>query len=139
MAGALKKKMWPSPRTQRLHAARLLQQVGTDEDDGRAEQGRSGAELQAVGEGAADFGVDQAHRVVLERRRQVVRPVGGERVLLADDELEDVGRQHVEVAADHLRDAEVGHVVVRSERRAGVQSLGPFDDSSECTAWAPAV
>ena len=30
-------------------------------------------------------------------------------VLLADDELEDVGREHVEVAADHLRDAEVGH------------------------------
>jgi hypothetical protein len=29
-------------------------------------------------------------------------------VLLADDELEDVGGQHVEVAADHLGDAEVG-------------------------------
>jgi hypothetical protein len=29
-------------------------------------------------------------------------------VLLADDQLEDVGGQHVEVAADHLGDAEVG-------------------------------
>ena len=42
------------------------------------------------------------------------------RVLLADDELEDVGGEHVEVAADHLGDAEVADRVGEDPPEAGV-------------------
>jgi hypothetical protein len=44
-------------------------------------------------------------------------------VLLADDELEDVGREHVEVAADHLRDAEVGHHERERDQRRRDQAV----------------
>ena len=35
-------------------------------------------------------------------------------ILLADHQLEDVGREHVEIAADHLGDAEIADRVVNT-------------------------
>ena len=66
-------------RPERIGAARLLEHVGADEDQDRAEERRSSRELQAVEESVADLGIDEAHRVVLPARCQVVRPVGRER------------------------------------------------------------
>ena len=184
---------------QLLHALGLLQQVGADKDQQRAEQCGSGRHCETVEKGDADLGVEQAHLIVAPARRQVVGPERGEggehghsqhgqhqgrdqaaiqrhqlvvnrrrlgrvghgasrqhggltpvdkmidakgqqrrcqqqnghyralgKVLLADDQLEDVGRQHVEIAADHLGDAEVGHDQREGHQCGGDQAvLGP--------------
>ena len=183
-------------RPRPVEAACLLEHVGADENERGAEEGRAGCQLQAIDEGVANFRVDQPEHVMLEARREVVRPVARERrehrhaehrehqradedavrrhrrveprcrfrpiwhracaehrrllalhqpvdderqhrgreqqqaddgaaleVLLADDELEHVGREHVEVAADHFRNAEVGHDEGEAHQRGGNQAV----------------
>ena len=103
-------------RGEHRHADHRQHQQRDADAVGRHQRVEDRRRLGRVGHGARGEhrGLLALHQVVdaegqHRRRQQQQRDHGAAlEVLLADDELEDVGGEHVEVAADHLRDAEVG-------------------------------